>query len=267
MMAPSTLPQGSEMAMDEAAAGAPEQAAREAGGGQPLLASTAEAAESREIIYTGEMTVEVDDVLQSAKSIEELIETSKGFLGSRTSNTDAQGNTSTIISMRVPAATFDAVVEQLRTLGEVRSERINAEDVTKQALDLEARLKNLRREEGVIAELFRREGKIEAILQVERELARVRGEIEQGESSLRYLRENVRFSTITVTLNPKPTKVAQKIEEWSAAYHVQGAWKALVAIVRGLITVLIYTLIVGGPFVGMGLLIWWAIRARRRAPL
>jgi hypothetical protein len=232
--------------------------------GTPLFSSVAAAAESREIIYTASMTVEVDDVGESARSVEELIKSSSGWLGSKTSRTDHQGNTSTTISMRVPAAKFDSVMDALRALGDVRSENINAEDVTKQVTDLEARLRNLRREEGVIADLFQRQGRIADVLEVERELSRVRGEIEQGQSTLAGLRESVRYSTITVTINTRPSKLEQKLREWSAGYHVLNAWNALIKVVRALITALIYLAIVVGPFVLLGLVIWAAVRASRR---
>jgi multisubunit Na+/H+ antiporter MnhC subunit len=157
------------------------------------------------------------------------------------------------------------VVKELRTLGDVRSQSIKAEDVTRQMVDLEARLRNLRREEEVVAELFRRQGRIADVLEVERELSRVRGEIEQGESALAGLRDSVAYSTITITIQTRPSKVEQKLREWSAGYHVLNAWHALVKVVRALITALIYIAIVIGPFVVVALVIWWAIRASRRA--
>ncbi|MGQ9731074.1 MAG: DUF4349 domain-containing protein [Candidatus Zipacnadales bacterium] len=222
------------------------------------------------MIYTAEMTVEVDDVEAATATIEKLIKSAKSWLASKTVQAHEEVYRTTTITLRVPAQSFDHVMAQLRQLGKVLSENITAEDVTKQVLDLEARLKNLRREEEVVLELFRREGKIESILQVERELSRIRGEIEQAQSTLNYLRENVAYSTITITLKPKPTGVEQKIDEWGLGWHTRRAWRTLVLVVRALVLALLYGAIVVGPFVVAALIIWRIVRhisrTRRQMP-
>jgi hypothetical protein len=254
-------------AMEAADEGMAAPAAPEARGaeGGPLT-TVAQAAEARsEIIYTAQMTIEVDDVDAAATKVDGIYKAVDGKLGGGDEVTSPTGEKTTTITIRIPSAKFDEVVKELRTLGDVRSQSIKAEDVTRQMVDLEARLRNLRREEEVVAELFRRQGRIADVLEVERELSRVRGEIEQGESALAGLRDSVAYSTITITIQTRPSKVEQKLREWSAGYHVLNAWHALVKVVRALITALIYIAIVIGPFVVVALVIWWAIRASRRA--
>jgi hypothetical protein len=257
------------MAMESApmagAAGAPAPAeARDAGGGP--LTSVAQAAEARnEIIYTAQMTIEVDDVDAAATKVDGIYKAVGGKLGGGDEVTSPTGEKTTTITIRIPSAKFHDVVKELRALGDVRSLNIKADDVTRQMVDLEARLKNLRREEEVVAELFQRQGKITDVLQVEQELSRVRGEIEQAQGQWSYLRDSVAYSTVTVTIQTRPSKVEQKLRGWSAGYHVVNAWHALIRVVRAIITALIYVLIVVGPFVVAALVIWWAIRAGRRA--
>ncbi|MBM3497294.1 MAG: DUF4349 domain-containing protein [Armatimonadetes bacterium] len=234
-------------------------------GSAPLIGSVAHAAEARrEIIYTAALTVEVDDVDAAVAEGQQAAKAAGGWLGGKTAQVNGEGNKTATVTIRVPSAKFEALMETLRDLGDLRSENTRAEDVTRQMVDLEARLKNLRREEEVVAELFKRQGKITDVLQVEQELSRVRGQIEQIQGELGYLRENVAWSTITLTVNPKPSKVEQQLRDWSAGYHVLNAWNTLVKVGRGIVTALIYFGIVLGPFIVVVALIVWAIRARRR---
>ena len=103
---------------------------------------------------------------------------------------------------------------------------------------------------------------------MERELARVRGEIEQIQGELRYLKDQVAFSTITVTLVPTRPAIERNMERWNLGYHVLRAWRALVAVARALTYFVLYTVIVVGPFVLLAWIIWRIARAarRRRAP-
>ena len=240
-------------------------AGQEQGQPSPFLTSVAEAGEiRRDIIYTADLRVEVDDIDAAAAKVEQTVRTAGGWLGGKTAHVNPNGDKTTSITARVPSTKFDAVMADLRTLGDVRSENIKAEDVTRQMVDLEARLKNLRREEEVVAELFKRQGKITDVLQVEQQLARVRGEIEQTQGQLSYLRESARYSTITIGLSTKPSEVVQKLNEWNLGYHVTRAWHALVTVLRGLTYAVIYVGIVAGPFIAIPLLIWYAIRSSRR---
>jgi len=260
-MAPAGMPMGSAPGM-----GAPAAPAEARGPGGGMLGSVAQAAEARsEIIYTAQMTVEVDDVDAAATKVDGIYKAAGGKLGGGDEVTSPTGEKTTTITVRIPSAKFHDVVKELRALGDVRSLSIKAEDVTRQMVDLEARLKNLRREEEVVAELFKRQGKITDVLQVEQELSRVRGQIEQAQGQWSYLRESVAYSTITVTIQTRPSKVEQKLREWSAGYHVLNAWHALIRVVRAAITALIYLVIVIGPFVAAAFIVWWAIRASRRA--
>jgi hypothetical protein len=240
---------------------------QEAEGGQAAssLLSKAEAAmPRREIIYTGDMQVEVDDVEAAARQVAATAVSAGGWVSDQKFVKDSEGRGTATVILRLPAARFGPVHDAMLKLGEVIRDSTSSQDVGKEFVDLESRLTNLRREETVIAALFDREGKIEAVLQVERELARVRGQIEQIQGQLRYLKDQVGFSTLTVTLRPKRPAIERKMESWNLGYHLLRAWRALVAIARGLTYAVIYTVIVAGPFVLIAWLVWWAIRAARR---
>jgi anti-sigma factor RsiW len=105
-------------------------------------------------------------------------------------------------SLRIPAPQLPAALAELKALGRVEVETQNGEEVTQQHADLVARLKNSREtEQRLQAILTQRTGKISDVLEVEQEIARVRGEIEQMEAEQKNLEHRVDFATIDLKLS------------------------------------------------------------------
>jgi len=104
-------------------------------------------------------------------------------------------------SLRIPAPQLAAAVAELKALGRVEAETHNGEEVTQQHADLVARLKNSRETEQRLQDVLRtRTGKVKDVLEVEEEIARVRGEIEQMEAERKNLEHRVDFATIDLKL-------------------------------------------------------------------
>jgi hypothetical protein len=113
-----------------------------------------------------------------------------------------QGAARTIqASLRIPAPQLVAAIAELKALGRVENETQNGEEVTQQHADLLARLKNSRETEQRLQDVLRtRTGKVKDVLEVEEEIARVRGEIEQMEAEQQTLEHRVNFATIDLKL-------------------------------------------------------------------
>src|SRR4029077_5780217 len=104
-------------------------------------------------------------------------------------------------SLRVPAPHLVAAVAELKALGRVENETQGGEEVTQQHADLVARLKNSRETEQRLQDVLRtRTGKVKDVLEVEEEITRVRGEIEQMEAEEQMLEHRVSFATIDLKL-------------------------------------------------------------------
>jgi len=104
-------------------------------------------------------------------------------------------------SLRIPAPQLVAAVSELKALGRVENETQGGEEVTQQHADLVARLKNSRETEQRLQDVLRtRTGKVKDVLEVEEEIARVRGEIEQMEAEEQTLEHRVSFATIDLKL-------------------------------------------------------------------
>jgi len=227
-------------------------------------AAPADAAIARRIITTGEIAVDVRDVAAAARQLEALVTGAGGWIANRESGADGDGRRTASFVVRVPAARFDAIYDRLAALGDVTHDAKQTQDVGKTFVDLEARRRNLQREEAVIAGLFARNGRIADVLEVERELARVRGEIEQAEGELRYLGNQESYSTLTITLAPLRPAIQRRVETWDLAYHATRATRALLGAMRTVTTVLLYGAIVVGPFALVIAAAAWAVRRARR---
>ncbi len=110
--------------------------------------------------------------------------------------------------VKVLPENLDAFLLKLRGLGELKNQTLGTEDVTKQYFDTDSRLKNARvMEQRLIDILETKTGKVADLLEVERELGRVRAQIEEMQGALKYMDAQVAFATVTITLSEKDMDV------------------------------------------------------------
>lgn len=169
------------------------------------------------------------------------------------------------IVIRIEAARLDRLAGALRRLGTVVSQTESTSDVTEQAIDLEARLENLRAQEKRLRTFFDRATKVSDLIAIERELARVRAEIESYDAQLTLLKRQVAKATLTVTLTePTPVTGPDRLSFRLREAVVHGVQSAI-GVVESLITALIAAL----PVAIIAMIVAWAIiasiRRRKRA--
>jgi hypothetical protein len=142
------------------------------------------------------------DFDSSRASLDAIVARHNGYAASLSVNTP-QGAARTLqASLRIPAPQLPAALAEIKSLGRAESENQNGEEVTQQHADLVARLKNSRETElRLQAILTQRTGKISDVLEVEQEISRVRGEIEQMEGEQKNLEHRVYFATIDLQLS------------------------------------------------------------------
>jgi hypothetical protein len=154
----------------------------------------------RMIIRTASLQLVVSDVAVSIEQITVLAGSYGGFVVSSNSWLDRDrlmGN----ISFRVAAENFDAAIAALHGLADdVRSESTSGQDVTEEYVDLTARLTNLEAAEAQLLKLMEQAGDVSDILEVQRELVKTRGEIEQTKGRMQYLEQSSAMSLIQVSL-------------------------------------------------------------------
>lgn len=169
----------------------------------------------RKIIRNGELTIELDNPDNAQRRITTIAESLGGFVvTSESQQTESHGQQSHLnvtVIVRVPSEKFAAAIDQIRGLGSgahILHEKISGQDVTEEYIDLEARIRTKKALEAQFMEIMKRAQKISDALEVQSQLAEVRGEIERLEGRRRFLENQSSLSTITIHLQTPAPLVA-----------------------------------------------------------
>jgi hypothetical protein len=133
-----------------------------------------------------------------------LTKAAGGYVDTSNSQKGGNGKLQGTIVVKVLPQNLDAFLLKLRDLGTVENQSVGTEDVTKDYFDTQARLDNSRRMETQLQDLLKHQNsKVSDLLQVERELGRVRGDIEQMQGQLKLYDFEVQYATVTMQLREK----------------------------------------------------------------
>ena len=158
----------------------------------------------RKIIRNAELTVETSSPEEAQQKIAAIAAAKNGFVvESQQSTTNSQATTRDRVTMtlRVPADKFDEALDEIRKAGgRVLVETVKGQDVTEEFIDVEARLKTKKELEEQFLGILKQAKNVQDTLEVQTELSRVRGEIEQIEGKKRFLENQTSLSTVKLTL-------------------------------------------------------------------
>jgi cell division septum initiation protein DivIVA len=134
------------------------------------------------------------------------------------------------LSLRIPSENFETTLQKLRDLGRVVGETLETDDITTSYVDTDARLRNMKlTEERLLDLLERRSRNLSDILQVERELSRVRGDIENQTARLRHFDDQVSLSTISLELREEMPEIVEAPQDvWQPVRELKKNAGALV---------------------------------------
>jgi anti-sigma factor RsiW len=153
------------------------------------------------IIRTAQLSLITKEFDKARAQLEVILKRHRGYVGElKVNDTTGSGRTLTA-TLRIPADQLDATLTEVKTLGRVEAESQSGQDVTSQYVDLQARLSNARNTERRLTDLLRnRTGKLSDVLEVEQELDRVRGAIEQMEAERKNMSNQVSYATLNATI-------------------------------------------------------------------
>ena len=222
------------------------------------------------VIRTATLHVVPGDFDAARAAVDRIVAKAGGYVGTMTATGTRPSPRTLTATVNVPSASLDETVAALRALGEVIQESQNASDVTEQLVDLEARLANSRNTERRMNELLRtRTGKLSEVLEAEREVTRIREEIERLDAQRKSLDDRVVYSVITLQLDeiqkssmdlgplPLTTRIRNAfVEGFRAAFA--SAVEALLVVLQIAPALLFWGLLLGVP-------IWRIVRRRSRA--
>jgi hypothetical protein len=212
----------------------------------------------RKIIYTANVNLITEKLPEAARALAERVKAHGGYIA-ETSVSGAAGTQRTATwKIRIPVAKFDGFLAAVGTLGELQDSNTSSQDVSEEFYDVAARLKNKKTEEArLIQHLQHSTAKLTDILAVEREISRVREEIERMEGRLRFLSHQTDLSTVTVTMReihdyvpPAPPTFGTEI-----ARTFSGSVQAVQNTIKGLFLMLValipWTMPIGGAVAGI----------------
>lgn len=188
----------------------------------------------RLITRSGDMTLRVKNISESAGKVERIAQRFGGFVESSNVSSDPK-NPTAYFMIRVSSKQWVQANEALKGMGILVSESATGSDVTAEVYDLEARVKTLKAEEDSLRTLLSRASRIGDILQIKDRLANVRMEIESMAGQAKNLRNMAALSTISVNLTQEP-KIDDETnpdpwmgDAWTSAVNAfQSAFKTVV---------------------------------------
>jgi hypothetical protein len=172
------------------------------------------------IARTVSLSIVAKDFAASRSLLDSVLARHHGYFGQLNISTPENAARNLQASLRIPASELPAALADLKKLGRVETESQSGEEVTQQHFDLVARLKTSREtEQRFRAILQQRTGKLSDVLEVEQEIARVRGDIETMEGEQKELEHRVSFATVALQLteeykaqlNPPAASISTRI--------------------------------------------------------
>jgi hypothetical protein len=171
--------------------------------GNPVEANGNPPADSlqRKIIYTASIRLVVEDFEGIPEQVRRLAKESGGYIADSELQGSSGRNRTGHWKIRVPIANFDAFLHAAKALGELQSLSTNSSDVSEEYYDVEARIRNKTKEEERLLKLLEeRPGKLEDVIAIERELTRVREELERMQGRMRVLQDLTSLTTADLTI-------------------------------------------------------------------
>ena len=251
----STLPEASQSSADVSLAPSLDDAA----GQEPsLLASSEEPQRRPQLIKNASLQIAMADVDDAIKAVSGILRRSQGDLLELSDDENSTHRPrQVLIRLRVPQSNLEAALEHLQALGTVEEQSITAEDVSTQLVDLQARVRNLRKSEEALLGIMEQSGSIPDVLEVTRELNTVRESIERSDAHLKNLQNRVAYSTISLTLVGINQPVAPTS---SVGETIRMTWQTASSSMYGVsiaLLQLLLWLLVFSPYIGIFLVVGW----------
>jgi len=227
-------------------------------GGSPVQSA------DKKIIKNGNLNLQVEKTDSAADKISEIAKNNSGEVFSSNLRQTKSSVKSGTISIKVPVANFEKTFNEIKKIaGLVLNESSSGQDVTEQYVDLQAQLKNKQAEEQSFVKILDQSGKIDDILAVTREIARVRGNIEQLQGRMKYLESQTDMSTITINITEDQEVTV--IDSWRPWQIIKESANSLIKNLQGFVNFLIKFIIVAIPTLLLyAVIIWLAYKFGRK---
>lgn len=229
-------------------------------------ASTAEAL-NKKLIYTANLVMRVKDYATAQSEVRNLVSLSGGYIVEFSENQSTQEVGGSFI-LKVPANGFSSLLNNIEKLKhESLQQSIKGQDVSEEYVDLESRLKVKELMETQYTEFMKKATKTTELVTFANELGKIQEDIEQIKGRMRYINNNVSYSTIEIRLYQEEGKVDPAVanEEKAPLFErANDALKGTIDVLTLLFQWLVVILFGALPVLLVGIIIWLAIWLTRR---
>jgi hypothetical protein len=219
------------------------------------------------IIRNANITLQVNDVSHTLEQISQLADKSGGYIVNSNLSQDnyVVGNNSANISIRIPAEGLNSALAQLKSFAnKVVQESVTGEDISQQYVNLESQLKNLQTTKEQLTRIMDGAKKTSDVLNVYKQLSDTQGQIDVIEGQMKYYKQSVAYSLITINLTMNPMIANQTAQQWKLTEVAISAYHELVDQLRnltyGLIQFIVYFLPLILIWTGICLIAFWVWR-------
>ena len=167
--------------------------------------STAQSAQSAKIIYTANLTLESKDYDAARAALDEALADADGYMESSNESTYTGSSRSLSLTLRVPQEHYASFLAAAAQAGNLVNRSEQAEDVTSQYVDLEARLANLKAQRTRLQELQASADSLSDLLEIESSLSDVQYQLESYQSQLDWYSDQVECCTVYISLDEVQT--------------------------------------------------------------
>lgn len=153
----------------------------------------------QQIIKTATLEIECKDFAAFGAQLHALIQKHGGWIASEEeSKSDYQQQN--VVSIKVPVAQFDALLNSCATAGgKLQSRKIASEDVTNTIVDTKGRLQAKQQIRARYMEMLKQAKTMEEILQVQNEINSITEELESTAYNLEHMQAQAAYSTVYLT--------------------------------------------------------------------
>lgn len=222
----------------------------------------------KKIIKIGSMNLKVESTDEALEKVSVIAEANGGEIFSSDFSQYKNNVKSGNITVKVPADNFEKTFAEIKKVASlVVHESISGQDVTEQYIDLKAQLSNRQAEEQSFLKIFERAQKIEDVLAVTAQLARVRGNIEQLQGKIKFLESQTDMSTISIHVSEDENITI--VDSWRPWQIVKESVNSLLKSLQGLLAFVIRLLLMVIPFLlvlllVLGVIVWVLYRIGKK---
>ena len=160
----------------------------------------------RVIIKNGNVSLDILDLDETIESISDKVALFDGYISNQQSSInydDSSGKEfrNGHIQVKISSEYFEEFMSYAKDLGRLRSSNANSNDITNEYRDTVSRIENLEITQKRLRDLLKKSETVEETLQIERELTRIRGELEHLKGTVKNWDRLSQYSTVSISLN------------------------------------------------------------------